>query len=135
LVRWFNVHGIDKRMPPGSQVVLSGVVKKRAGRTEFANPDILGIDTGAGTNKPLAAVIARYPEVAGVPAGRGRAACAAACARVAGCAEDGVPAVVERAAGLPSLAETLGQLHSPPPDVAVEDLAAMNRGDSRWQRR
>nr|MDQ3301419.1 hypothetical protein [Myxococcota bacterium] len=45
LVRWFNVWaGIDKRMPPGARVVLSGVVRKRGGRTEFANPDILGID-------------------------------------------------------------------------------------------
>src|SRR5262249_38815341 len=45
LVRWFNVFaGIDKRMPPGSQVALSGRVRKRGGRLEFANPDILAIE-------------------------------------------------------------------------------------------
>jgi ATP-dependent DNA helicase RecG len=73
--------------------------------------------------------------VAGVPPGRLRAACAAACARVASCAEDGVPPGIEAAAGLPGLAETLAQLHAPPPDTSADDLAALNRGDSRWQRR
>jgi ATP-dependent DNA helicase RecG len=144
LVRWFNVFaGIDKRMPPGSQVALSGLVRKRGGRVELANPDILAIeaapddarDAAAAPAKRPPAILARYPDVAGVPPGRLRAACAAACERVAGCAEDGVPPVVEAAAGLPGLADTLAQLHAPPPDTSPEDLAAMNRGDSRWQRR
>jgi ATP-dependent DNA helicase RecG len=141
LVRWFNVFaGIDKRMPPGSRVTLSGVVRSRGGRLELANPDILAIelettDAAADARRPPPAILARYPDVAGVPPGRLRAACAAACVRVAGCAEDGVPPVVEAAAGLPGLADTLAQLHAPPPDTAADDLAALNRGDSRWQRR
>jgi ATP-dependent DNA helicase RecG len=138
VVRWFNVFaGIDKRMPPGCQVVLSGIVRKRSGRLELANPDILGVelDGGPGAAKPPPAILARYPDVAGVPPGRLRAACASACARVAGIADDGVPRRIEQAAGLPSLAETLAQLHAPSPDSAPEDLAALNRGDSRWQRR
>ncbi|HEY0477469.1 MAG TPA: ATP-dependent DNA helicase RecG [Kofleriaceae bacterium] len=141
LVRWFNVFaGIDKRMPPGSQVTLSGPVRRRAGRIELANPDILGIElppeeSGGEVRRSAPAILARYPDVAGVPPGRLRSACAAACARVAGCAEDGVPPVIEVAAGLPGLADTLAQLHAPPPDTAPEELAAMNRGDSRWQRR
>ena len=32
-------------------------------------------------------------------------------------------------------ADTLAQLHSPPPDIAPDELAALNRGDSPWQRR
>src|SRR5690606_4838163 len=37
VVRWFNVWaGIEKRMPAGSVVTLSGLVKKRSGRLEFA---------------------------------------------------------------------------------------------------
>jgi ATP-dependent DNA helicase RecG len=143
LVRWFNVFaGIDKRMPPGSRVTLSGAVRTRGGRLELANPDILAIelpagpDDGAGGSaKRPPAILARYPDVAGVPPGRLRSACAAACTRVAGCAEDGVPAVVEAAAGLPGLADTLAQLHAPPPDTSADDLVALNRGDSRWQRR
>ncbi|HSS03554.1 MAG TPA: DEAD/DEAH box helicase, partial [Kofleriaceae bacterium] len=146
LVRWFNVFaGIDKRMPPGSRVALSGLVRKRGGRLELANPDILGIEVEAakleggegegGGKRPMPAILARYPDVPGVPPGRVRSACATACGRVAGSAEDGVPPAIERAAGLPSLAETLAQLHAPPADSAAEDIAAMNRGDSRWQRR
>ena len=46
-----------------------------------------------------------------------------------------MPAVVEQAAGLPTLADTLGQLHAPAATTDAADVAAMNRGDSRWQRR
>ena len=149
LVRWFNVFaGIEKRMPVGSQVVLSGIMRSRASRIELANPDILGIELGPALGaddgsaaarpadaKPAPSILARYLDIPGVPPGRLRAACASACARVAGAAEDGVPAVVEQAAGLPGLAETLAQLHAPVATTAPEDVAAMNRGDSRWQRR
>jgi ATP-dependent DNA helicase RecG len=146
LVRWFNVFaGIDKRMPAGCQVALSGVVRKRAGRVELANPDILGIELdvdqvpldagGPLGRRAMPAILARYPDIAGVPPGRLRSACASACARIAGAADDGVPPVVEQAAGLPSLADTLARLHAPLPDTSADDVAAMNRGDSRWQRR
>jgi ATP-dependent DNA helicase RecG len=139
LVRWFNVYaGIEKRMPPGAQVVLSGVMKKRSGRTELANPDILGIeipDELPKAGKAMPSIIARYPDVPGVPAGRLRTACATACARVGATADDGVPARIEAKANLPSLAETLATLHAPPPDLSSDELAALNRGESRWQRR
>ncbi|MDB4964143.1 MAG: box helicase domain protein [Myxococcales bacterium] len=136
IVRWFNVWaGIDKRMPVDAVVALSGVVKKRGGRLELANPDILGIEIDGVAGKAMPTIIARYPDVPGVPAGRMRSACASACARVAGNADDGVPATVEQAAGLPSLADTLGQLHSPSPDIHPDAIAALNRGDSEWQRR
>ena len=151
VVRWFNVWaGIDKRMPPGSTVTISGVVRKREGRLEFANPDILAIDVpievpsdgaepgdpaGAKPAKPMPKLIARYPEVAGVPASKLRTACQTACARVAASADDGVPASVEKAAGLPALGATLAMLHSPPDDIAPEELAALNRHASIWQKR
>jgi ATP-dependent DNA helicase RecG len=131
-VRWFNVYaGIDKRVPAGSTVVLSGPLKRREGRLELTNPDILGALGSA--NAPQ--IIARYPEIAGIPAGRLRSACAIACERVAECLEDGVPAVVEQAAGMPSLAETVSTLHAPPPTITADDLSALNRGDSKWQKR
>jgi ATP-dependent DNA helicase RecG len=175
LVRWFNVWaGIEKRMPAGATVTLSGVVRKRSGRTEFANPDILAIElpdaqlpldgasTAAGANatgsasaaaaanaraianpaasgarasRPLPTILARYPDIAGVPASKLRQACQTACARVGASADDGVPATVERAAKLPRLGETLARLHAPPPDISREELEALNRGDSPWQRR
>ncbi len=136
LVRWFNVWaGIEKRMPPGAQVTLSGVVRRRSGRLELANPDILAIQIDGAGKAQTATIIARYPDVPGVPASKLRSACQAACARVGANADDGVPATVERAAGLPTLADTLAHLHAPPPDITSEELAAMNRGDSAWQRR
>src|SRR6185436_6591081 len=113
------------------------VVRKRSGRLEFANPDILAIDVpeGAGAKKPMPTIIARYSEVAGVPASRLRTACQTACERVGAIADDGVPKSIEVAAGMPSLAATLAMLHSPPAEISVEDLASLNRGDSGWQRR
>ncbi len=136
LVRWFNVYaGIDKRMPPGSTVALSGMVRKREGRLELANPDVLGVEVEGGVAKERPSIIARYPDVPGVPPGRLRAACAAACASVVGGIDDGVPARVERAAGLVPLGETIARLHVPDPSIEPEELAAMNAGTSRWQRR
>ncbi|HEY1550947.1 MAG TPA: ATP-dependent DNA helicase RecG, partial [Kofleriaceae bacterium] len=146
IVRWFNVWaGIEKRMPAGSQVTLSGVVRMRGGRLELANPDILAIQLPANGEgqleladpqaKALPSILARYPDVAGVPASKLRVACRAACARVGERADDGVPAAIERAANLPALGETLARLHDPPPTVSRDELAALNRGDSPWQRR
>ncbi len=162
VVRWFNVWaGIDKRMPPGSSVVLSGVVRRREGRLELANPDVisielaelpaineqLGMQLETGLNddvpepkkpKPKKAppkLIARYPEVAGVPQSKLRAACQTACERVAATADDGVPAKIERAAKLPALAATLAMLHAPPDDISPADLALLNARISVYQRR
>jgi ATP-dependent DNA helicase RecG len=137
VVRWFNVwSGIEKRMPAGAQVVLSGIVKRRGGRVEFANPDILGIEISDGAvRKELPKILPRYPDVAGVPGSRLRQACATACARVGEIADDGVPAHVEKAAAMPSLADTLANLHAPPPEISVEELAAMNQRTSKWHRR
>ena len=79
VVRWFNVYaGIDKRMPPGSVVVLSGPVRRRGGKLELANPDTLGIEPPAdgpnesGAPAVKAAILARYPDIPGVPAGAAR---------------------------------------------------------------
>ncbi len=136
VVRWFNVWaGIDKRMPPGCQVVLNGVVKRRNGKLELANPDILGIEIEGVAGKAVPSIITRYPDIPGVPPSRLRSACAAACARVAGGIDDGVPASVERAAALPSMGETLTRLHSPSPDLAPNEIAALNQGVSLWQKR
>ena len=136
VIRWFNVWaGIDKRMPVNCQVALNGVVKKRNGRLELANPDILGIEIEGVAGKGAPAIITRYPEIPGVPASRLRSACAAACARVADGIEDGVPASVETAAELPSMGETLTRLHSPAADIPAEQVAELNQGVSRWQRR
>ncbi len=170
VVRWFNVWaGIDKRMPPGSLVVLSGVVRRREGRLELANPDVisielaevaptihqqLGMELGTGLNDDVPAdeakprtsakpklkkdppkLIARYPDVAGVPQSKLRAACQTACERVGATADDGVPPKIERAAKLPALSATLAMLHAPPDDISPAELDLLNRRVSVYQRR
>src|SRR5205807_9816220 len=80
LVRWFNVWGgMEKRFPVGADLVLSGVVRRRGGRVEMANPDVLAVGE---LDPAKAMIIPRYPDVPGVPAARLRAACAAVVARI-----------------------------------------------------
>ncbi len=142
VVRFFNVwSGIDRRFPVGCEVTLNGVVRRRHGALEFANPDVIGIindesiDSSDGRGTARSAILARYPDVGGVPAGRLRGACQTACTRVAAIANDGVPEAVERAAGLPALSEALMHLHAPNDAISAEELLALNGNVSRWQRR
>ncbi|HVK76458.1 MAG TPA: ATP-dependent DNA helicase RecG [Kofleriaceae bacterium] len=139
-VRWFNVWGgIDKRFPPGAEVALSGVVKMRGNVWEMANPDVLGVSTGATDVAQSAKILPRYPDVPGVPAGKLRAACQAAVARALGEAggalTDGVPAAVAARQGLGSLAEALRSLHAPELESSTEEVAALNAGTSVHHRR
>jgi ATP-dependent DNA helicase RecG len=132
VIRWFNVRGgMDKRFPTGVDVVLSGPLRRRAGRAEMANPDVLAV----GDDPAAPRIIPRYPDIAGVPAARLRTACAAALARVGQVADDGVPAAVAARAGVGPLAEALAVLHAPPADLAPADVAALDAGTSPWQRR
>ena len=137
-VRWFNVWGgIDKRFPPGAEVALSGVLKRRGTMWEMANPDVLGIDAGGGDVAASARILARYPDVPGVPAGRLRTACQAAvavAARPPGI-DDGVPAEVAERMGLRPLSESLAALHAPSLETSAEDIAALNNGTSPHHKR
>ncbi len=148
LVRWFNVWaGIEKRMPAGSQVTLSGVVRTRGGRLFELREPRHPRDPGAAVDRCASSSSIARREAAAVdlgalsrcrrrvPASKLRVACRAACARVGERADDGVPASIEHAASLPALAETLARLHDPPPTITRDELAALNAGDSAWQRR
>ena len=129
VVRWFNVWGgFEQRFPVGSEVTLSGVCKPRGGAIEMANPDVLG----------EAAILPRYPDVPGVPAGKLKTACRAAVERARAAPEridDGVPAAVIARRGLGALVDAVARLHEPAPDLAPELVAALNEGTSPWQRR
>jgi ATP-dependent DNA helicase RecG len=149
LVRWFNVYGgVDKRFPIGASIAISGPVRRRAGRLELANPDVLAVgpapDLGTGTHaadldaaappRPLdvaARIVPRYPEVRGVAPGRLAGAIGAALAAVGDALDDGVPAAVPGA----SIAAAVRGLHAPPADLAIDEVAALNAGTHPWQRR
>jgi ATP-dependent DNA helicase RecG len=133
LVRWFNVYGgAERRFPVGSEIALSGPVRRRGGRWTMANPDVLGTGDAAGGE---GRVMPRYPDVPGVPASTLRAACRAAVAWLGGVADDGVPAAVTTRAGLVPLGESLAMLHAPPDDLSVDEVRTLDAGTSRWQRR
>jgi ATP-dependent DNA helicase RecG len=135
-VRWFNVWGgIDKRFPPGAEVALSGVLKRRGTVWEMANPDVLGIDTGGGDVSSAAKILPRYPDIPGVPAARLRTACQAAVARAVGHVDDGVPAAVAARQGLGSLDEALTALHAPSLEISTEEVAALNASTSVHHKR
>jgi ATP-dependent DNA helicase RecG len=135
-VRWFNVWGgIDKRFPPGAEVALSGVLKRRGLVWEMANPDVLGIETGGGDVSASAKILPRYPEIPGVPGAKLRNACAAAAARAVGHVDDGVPAAVAQRQGLGSLDAALTALHAPSLEISSEEVAALNAGTSVHHKR
>ncbi len=135
-VRWFNVWGgIEKRFPPGAEVALSGVLKRRGTVWEMANPDVLGIDAGGGDVSASARILPRYPDIAGVPAGRLRAACQAAVARAVGHVDDGVPAAVAARQGLGSLDQALTALHAPSLELSQDEVAALNASTSVHHKR
>ncbi|MBE7454374.1 MAG: ATP-dependent DNA helicase RecG [Kofleriaceae bacterium] len=135
-VRWFNVWGgIDKRFPPGAEVALSGVLKRRGLVWEMANPDVLGVETGGGDVGAAARILPRYPDVPGVPAARLRNACHAAMERAVGHVDDGVPAAVAARQGLGSLDEALRALHAPSLELTADEVAALNASTSRHHRR
>jgi ATP-dependent DNA helicase RecG len=136
-VRWFHAHpGMASRFPRGSQVVLSGRVVRRDGAAEMANPDVLEVETADGiARRAPGRILARYPDVPGVPPAIVRRTCAAAIDRALSLLDDGVPREVEIRQGLPSLAEALAALHRPPDSLADDQVDDLVRGDSRWHRR
>ncbi len=135
-VRWFNVWGgIDKRFPPGAEVALSGVLKRRGLVWEMANPDVLGIDAGGGDVSAAARILPRYPDIPGVPGARLRTACQAAVVLAVGHVDDGVPAAVAARQGLGSLDEALTALHAPSLELSTAEVAALNAGASQHHRR
>ena len=135
VVRFFGIwNGIDRRFPPGAEAALSGVVKRRAGVWEMANPDVLAV-AAAGPVGDAAQVVPRYPDIPGVPAARLRTACQTAAARVAGHVDDGVPPAVAARQDLPPLAAALTTLHAPAPSLSADEVAALNAGTSPHHRR
>ena len=131
------------RMPPGSECRCSAVrVKARNGQARVREPGHPGrsrVPGGENMTRELPAILPRYPEVSGVPAGRLRTACAAACERVAA-PRRRRRARDRRARGRPCpplASTTLGApaARAAAADLPRDELVAMTRGASRWHRR
>jgi ATP-dependent DNA helicase RecG len=137
IARWFHVHGgMADRFPRGSQVVLSGTPRARAGAVEMTSPDVLAVTTPAGvTRSAPSRILPRYGDVTGVPPATLRKACRAAVECAVGQIVDGVPAAVIESVGLTGLGDALAVLHAPPEDLGEAEVAALDAGTSHWHRR
>ena len=116
--------GIEKRMPaglPGRAVGRRAQARRAARAREPGHPRRSTTRDGWRRGEAASRCRRSSRAIPMSPACRRvalRSACATACARVGGGAETACRASVERAAGLPSLGETLARLHSPPPDIS-----------------
>lgn len=138
IVRWFNAHAsMANQFPRGSRVVLSGRLDRRIVGAEMANPDVLSVTLPGGIvqERQGGAIIPRYSDVPGASAAILRKARAAAAASAARLVLDGVPRALSRRMGLAPLGEALQSLHAPPASLSVDEVEALNRGESSWHRR
>src|SRR5215470_1873928 len=135
VARWFNVHGsMAKRFVAGGRIVLSGILRERDGELGLVNPELLG-DPDDEATSARTQVVPRYKDVEGVAPAIVRKACRAAIARAGPHLVDGVPPSVAGGLGLAALAEALARLHQPPIDLATDEVARLDAGESPWHRR
>ena len=128
MVRFFGAYpSLQKKFPEGAEVVLSGRLGRRGRTLEMANPDVID------ASGPQ--ILVRYPQVPGVSAAAFAKAAAAAVDRAAGAVKDAVPAAIRERHDLAPVGEALSALHRPPESLSVEEVASLNRRDSRWHRR
>ena len=136
-VRWFNAHrSMVSKFPAGARVVLSGRLQDRGAGAEMANPDVIEVVLADGTVVQAGGgLIPRYTESLGIAPATLRKACAAAAASYADDVIDGVPFEIASRMELPRLGEALRQLHVPAADLAVDEVEALNAGNSLWHQR
>lgn len=137
VVRWFGAHeSMAKRFPAQAACVLSAKLTERGGQLELANPDVLEVVSEDGASRAEGvAIIPRYRELQGVPAATVRKSIRAAVERGLGEVRGAVPRTIAERLQLPPLEEALASLHKPPETLTVEEVVALNTGDSQWHRR
>ena len=124
--RWLKA-SIEKRYPPGTQVLASGRVTSFSGNLEMHHPDLSEPDTEKGGG-----VVPVYPLAEGVSQQTLRKAVRAAVSRLLSSVKDEIPEEMRRTYRLPDLAESLARLHEP---LDTDDVQALNLGTSPWHRR
>ncbi len=132
VLKWFRygrwlLKAMERKHPPGAEILVSGRVDSFSGALEMHHPDIAGTmeDQGAG-------IVPVYPLTEGISQHVLRRAVRGALDTLLGTVEETIPREILERYGLPSLVESLSCLHAPPPDVEVE---ALNLHESPWHRR
>ena len=124
--RWFKAN-IEKKYPPGTQVLASGRVTSFSNNLEIHHPDLTETSTEEGGG-----IVPVYPLVDGVSQQTVRKAIQAAVNRLLDTVTDVIPEDIRVEYHLPELKESLARLHGP---QATDDVQALNLGESRWHRR
>ncbi len=132
VLKWFRFSkwlkkNIEKRFPPGSEVLASGRVDSFGGQVEMHHPDLTHAGEGDGGG-----VVPVYSVTEGLSRQLMRKAVGAAVKRCLGEVKETIPADILRKYDLPDLPESLAALHQPPPDA---DVGSLNEGTTRWHNR
>ena len=108
---WFGMPFMARRFAAGMRVVIAGVPRHKAGRWEFAHPDVrwLGETEEAHASDWLAV----YPLAEGVQQAQVRMAVQAALAHAAGIVPEALPADMLAAKGLLPIERALREIHVP----------------------
>jgi len=141
LARWFYFHGgYQKRLLPGKRFLLTATPSKFRDSLQVTHPDLLDLPPRAEQEDGALPdgsghIRIRYPDVEGVPGRLIERLCQGLCSKYAELVPDGVPAQLLGRLSLPSLPDSLRELHSLPSETAPELLMRLNEGLAPPQRR
>jgi len=124
--RWFKA-SIEKRYPPGTEVLASGRVTSFSGNLEMHHPDLIEASDRKGGG-----IVPVYPLAEGISQQTVRKAVQTAISTLWTSVRDEIPADIRKKHDLPNLGESLLRLHEP---LDSEDVQILNLGASRWHKR
>lgn len=132
VLKWFRYgkwlkSNLERRFPPGSQVLASGRVTSFSGTLEMHHPDLNEASEGSGGG-----IVPVYSLSEGLSQQTVRRAVRTALANIGNGIREIIPDDIRRVHDLPDLKESLARLHEP---LESDDVQALNLGESPWHRR
>ncbi|MGD8352640.1 MAG: OB-fold nucleic acid binding domain-containing protein, partial [Pseudomonadota bacterium] len=123
ILKWFRFgkwlkKNIERKFPPGTEILASGKVSQFSGKLEMHHPDISEADVGKGGG-----IVPIYPLTEGISQQAARKAVKAALAKLLPDVKDEIPEAILERNGLPHLVESLSRLHEP---LDTDDIEALN---------
>ena len=124
--RWLKAN-IEKKYPPGAQVMASGRITVFSGNLEMHHPDLTELSGEQGRG-----IVPVYPLAEGISQQVMRRAVRAAVSKLLDTVNDEIPDEIRAGNHLPDLRESLSRLHGP---LDTDDILSLNLGQSPWHRR
>ncbi len=133
-LKWFHPPGgLEKRMVPGAQLVVTGKVKIYQGKAEIIHPEMTwGVSTDAGeveSNHNVGRVVPVYTEIEEIPSRTLRKVLWEALEKYGNTLPEDIPSYLLDRWSLPSVAFAVRALHFPP-DGDGFDLAKLSASDT-----